>query len=98
MDGIVKGKTDPGWLADYAKGSLRGKREELELALRGNIREHHRYLLAELWADLDFICDKIVRLEAEIAGRMEPHVEQATRSCTIRVDILTAWTWIAERV
>ena len=97
VDGIVKGKTDPGWLADYAKGSLRGKREELELALHGNIRQHHRYLLAELLADLDFIRDKIVRLEAEIARRMQPYVEQVTRLCTIPgIDILTAWTLIAE--
>lgn len=40
--GIVDGRTDLGWLADYAQGSLRGKREELELVLRGSIREHHR--------------------------------------------------------
>jgi transposase len=68
--GIIAGRTDPGWLADYAKGTLRGKREELQLVLRGDIRDHHRYLLAELMADLDFIKHKLLRVEAEIARRM----------------------------
>ena len=95
--GIVQGRTDPGWLADYAKGSLRGKREELELVLRGSIREHHRYLLGELLADLEFVRDKILRVEAELARRMEPYLDQVTRLCTIPgVDVLTAWTLIAE--
>jgi transposase len=94
---IIAGKTDPGWLADYAKGSLRGKRAELELVLRGNIREHHRYLLAELMADLEFIEEKILRLECEIARRMQPYLEHVTRLCTIPgVDVLTAWTVLAE--
>lgn len=97
IDGLVQGKTDPGWLADYAKGSLRGKREQLELVLRGNLREHHRYLLAELLADLDFIKDKILRVEGEIARRMEPYVEEVSRLCTIPgFNVLTAWTIIAE--
>jgi hypothetical protein len=30
---IVEGTHDAGWMADYAKGQLRGKRGELELAL-----------------------------------------------------------------
>lgn len=95
--GIIAGRTDPGWLADYAKGSLRGKREELELVLRGSIREHHRYLLGELMADLDFIANKLLRVEAEIARRMEPYRDQITRLCTIPgVDVLTAWTLLAE--
>jgi transposase len=97
LQGIVAGQTDPGWLADYAKGSLRGKREELELVLHGNIRDHHRYLLAELIADLDFITEKILRVETEIARRMESYTEEVTRLCTIPgVDVLTAWTLIAE--
>ncbi len=95
--GIIDGHTDPGWLADYAKGSLRAKRDELELVLRGSIREHHRYLLGELMADLDFVADKIVRLDGEIARRMRPYLDQITRLCTIPgVDVLTAWTLLAE--
>jgi len=65
--------------------------------LRGNIRDHHRYLLSELMADLDFITEKILRVEAEIARRMESYLDQVARLCTIPgVDVLTAWTLIAE--
>ncbi len=83
--GILAGRTDPGWLADYAKGSLRGEREELEIVLRGSMREHHPYLLAELMADLDFMTEKLLRVKAEIARRMEPYLDQITRLCSIPV-------------
>jgi transposase len=94
---IVNGHCDPGWLADYARGSLRGKREQLELALRGDIRDHHRYLLGELLADLEFIESKILRLDQELLARMQPHQDAVNRLCSIPgVDILTAWTLLAE--
>jgi transposase len=35
LKAIVEGKHDAGWMADYAKGQLRRKRGELELALEG---------------------------------------------------------------
>ena len=94
---IVNGQCDPGWLADYARGSLRGKREQLELVLRGQIQDHHRYLLGELLVDLEFVESKIVRLEQEILRRMEPYRDLIDRLCSIPgVDILTSWTLIAE--
>ncbi len=97
LQAMVKGHCDPGWLADYARGSLRGKREQLELVLRGDIRDHHRYLLGELLADLEFIESKIVRLDQELLRRMEPYQELVNRLCTIPgVEVLTAWTLIAE--
>jgi transposase len=97
LHGIVKGHSDPGWLADYARGSLRGKREQLELALRGDIQDHHRYLLGELLADLEFAESKILRLDAELLRRMQPYQDSVERLCTIPgVDVLTAWTLLAE--
>ncbi len=95
--GLIRGHTDPGWLADYAKGSLRGKREELELVLRGQVTEHHRYLLAELLAELEFVEDRLGRLDRQLASYMEPFAAHAERLCGIPgVDVLTAWTLIAE--
>jgi transposase len=94
---IIQGQCDPGWLADYARGSLRGKREQLELALRGNVRDHHRCLLGELLADLEFIEGKLLRLDQELVRRMHPYQTMVDRLCTIPgIEILTAWTLVAE--
>lgn len=97
LQAIVNGQCDPGWLADYARGSLRGKRQQLELVLHGQIQDHHRYLLGELLADLEFVESKIVRLDQELLLRMEPYQELIQRLCSIPgVDVLTAWTLVAE--
>lgn len=97
LQGIIQGRTDPGWLADYARGSLRGKREELELVLRGRVTEHHRYLLAELLTELTFLENRLARLDQQLTVCMQPFQAQVDRLCGIPgVDILTAWTLIAE--
>lgn len=97
LQGLIQGRTDPGWLADYACGSLRGKRESLELALRGRVTEHHRYLLAELMAELTFLEDRLARLDQQLAVCMQPFQEHVEQLCGIPgVDLVTAWTLIAE--
>jgi len=92
---IITGPEDPDWLADHAKGTLRGKRPELRLALRGRITDHHRLMLGELMDDLEFVERKIQRLDREIASRID--VEKLTRLATIPgIDLITAWTLLAE--
>jgi transposase len=93
LRGLIQGRTDPGWLADYARGSLRGKRAESELVLRGSVTEHHRYLLA----NLEFLEDRLARLDQQLTVCMQPFQAQVDRLCGIPgVDLLTAWTLIAE--
>jgi transposase len=76
---------------------LRGKREELELVLRGRVTEHHRYLLAELMAELEFLEDRLARLDQQLTLYMRPFAAQVRRLCGIPgVDLLTAWTLVAE--
>jgi transposase len=92
---IIAGQEHPDWLADHAKGTLRGKRPELRLALRGRITDHHRLMLRELMEDLEFVERKIRRLDAEIASKVD--VETLARLATIPgIDLITAWTLIAE--
>lgn len=82
-------------LAEYAQGTLRGKQAELTLALRGRVTDHHRFLLGELMEDLQFVESKIERLDRQIAAQTD--VELVARLCTIPgVDLLTAWTMLAE--
>ncbi len=54
-------------LADLAKGKLRKKRDQLERALSGHLRSHHRFLLTELLAQIDGLDEAIARFDAEIA-------------------------------
>lgn len=95
IQAIIDGQEHPDWLADKAKGSLRGKRPDLRLALRGRITEHHRLMLRELMEDLVFVEHKIERLEKAIVP--QPNLGLVSRLCTIPgVDLITAWTLLAE--
>lgn len=95
IQAIIDGQEHPDWLADRAKGTLRGKRPELRLAMRGRITDHHRLMLGELMEDLEFVERKIDRLNTAIATHAA--LGQVTRLCTIPgVDVITAWTILAE--
>lgn len=92
---IIAGQEHPDWLADKAKGRLRGKRADLRLVLRGRITDHHRFMLGELMDDLEFVERKMERLEKQIAAQCD--LPRLARLCTIPgVDVITAWTLLAE--
>jgi len=94
---IIAGQEHPDWLADKACGTLRNKRDQLRLVLKGRITSHHRYMLGELMEDLRRIEEKISRLEQEIAERMKPHAGAIGRLMTIPgLKLITAWTIIAQ--
>ncbi len=98
---LLAGQDDPHALADLARGKLRTKQAELERALTGHFRPHHRFLLAELLAHLDFLDDKIATLEARIEEALAqlpaPFQEVVTRLDTIPgVDRQVAIVIVAE--
>lgn len=91
--GRIAGEQRAEWLAGKATSSLRNKREQLRLVLRGEVTERHRYLLAELMDDVGRLEDKIQRPEAAIKVRMKPHEPVIECLITIPgVDVVTAWT------
>lgn len=55
LERLLSGERDSAVLAGLAKGRLRQKRQDLETALEGVLRPHHRFLLAELLAQLDYL-------------------------------------------
>ena len=75
LEQIAKGQTDPSLLASLAKGRLREKRTELEAALMGRIEPHHRLLILELLAHIDYLDESIERLSTEIGDRLRPFQE-----------------------
>lgn len=87
---LLAGKTDPVALAELSYGRLRRKIPQLERALQGNVREHHKIILAQLLADIDLFDDQMahvsnvieerVRHEQELLDRLDeiPGVDQHT--------------------
>ena len=94
---VIAGDKDPGWMADYAKGTLRAKRKQLEQALHGFVTDHHRTLLAMLLRQFDALERDIEYLEAEIRRRLTPHQGVVDRLAEIPgFGEVSAWTVIAE--
>ena len=70
LEAILSGRMQPQALAELAKGRLRNKRSELERALNGVVREHHRFLLAQHLAQIDFLDEQIALYDRQIAQHM----------------------------
>lgn len=56
---IIDGEQDPQRLAALARRRLKTKREQLEQALHGRVTDHHRFLLAQHRAHIEFL-DRMV--------------------------------------
>ncbi len=75
LEAILEGQTDPAVLADLAQGKLRAKVPQLEQALAGHVKPHHRFLLAELLAHIDYLDEAIERVGGEVAARLQSATE-----------------------
>jgi transposase len=97
IQAITGGQQNAEVLAEMAKGLLRNKLEELQLALEGHVTEHHRFMLRQLLEDLRHAEAEIAAVEAEIQRRLCPFQEEVARLCTIPgVERVTAWGLLAE--
>jgi transposase len=67
---IVAGQTDAALMADLACGKLRNKLPELQKALTGLVEPHHRFLLAQQLAHIDFLDEEVEALSAEIERQL----------------------------
>lgn len=74
---LVAGERDPHALAELARGRLRRKRELLEQALVGELRDHHRFMLVHLLSQLDFLDEELVVLDRRIELLLERQPELA---------------------
>lgn len=86
---IVGGEVDQGVLAELAKGKLRAKQAELERALEGHVRPHHRFMLAQHLSHIDFLEEQIATFDAQIAAYIarsgRPQSESAKRKVVERL-------------
>ena len=75
IEALIAGVEDPERLADLAQRRLRGKIPELQLALEGRVRDHHRFLLREFLDEWKALGTRIRRVEEEIDRRIVPFEE-----------------------
>jgi transposase len=66
VDALVTGTTEPGLLAELAKGSLVRKKEQLRKALNGKITAHHRFMLRLIVQTITHINQQIALIEAQM--------------------------------
>ncbi|MFC6229382.1 IS110 family transposase, partial [Paenibacillus allorhizosphaerae] len=83
MDAMIEGEEDPEKLAAFARRTLKKKKEELELALRGNMSAHQRIMLRTMLTHIDFLNEQIVELDIEVAKRLDPFQQDIERLDTI---------------
>lgn len=72
LEALMAGSTDPQVLSELAKGRLRKKLPELRKALEGRFRSHHRFMVVEILAHLDFLDEAIERVSEEVSNRIAP--------------------------
>jgi transposase len=83
LEALVAGTTESAALAQLARGRLREKIPQLEQALAGQFSAHHRFLIAQQLAHIDFLDASLERLSAEIAERVRPFDAARERLSTI---------------
>lgn len=75
LEALVGGVASNEEMAELARGSLRGKREELAKALEGRVKDHHRFVLTELLCQIDSLEESIARFDQEIEAVCRPFEE-----------------------
>jgi hypothetical protein len=61
LHALVEGDLAPSAMAEFARGRMRAKREQLVQALTGQLQPHHRFLIAEHLAHIDTLEEAIER-------------------------------------
>ena len=76
LKALVEGKASLAEMAQLAKGKLRNKIPQLQLALEGKLEEHHRFLLQLQQDRLDAAERDLATLEQRVQQKLEPYAAQ----------------------
>ncbi|MCM3587819.1 IS110 family transposase [Mesobacillus maritimus] len=79
LNAIAEGEEDPEKLANFARRTMKKKKDELMLALKGYINSHQRLMLKTILKHIDFLTEQIEMLDHEVAGRVSSHQEDVER-------------------
>lgn len=76
LEAIIEGTATPEQMAQLAKGQLRKKLTELQLALEGSVQQHHRFLLEMQLRRIKSVEADLALLDQLIDEKLEPYREQ----------------------
>ncbi|MGD0105994.1 MAG: IS110 family transposase [Rhodopila sp.] len=94
---LIEGEESPAEMAQHARGRMRRKRPDLELALDGNVNEHHRFLLRMQLERIKATAAHLEQLDERLREKLAPHAEVLGRLMQIPgVNWVIAATIIAE--
>ncbi|MCM3588955.1 IS110 family transposase [Mesobacillus maritimus] len=79
LNAIAEGEDDPEKLANFARRTMKKKKEELALALKGYINSHQRLMLKTILKHIDFLTEQIEMLDQEVAQRVSTYQEDIER-------------------
>lgn len=84
IDAVISGETDPDRLAEMCTHwRLKSTKEEIALAVEGNFREHHIFMIHAIRTSISNIEAEIDHLDKEIEKRMQPLEVQIKQLCEI---------------
>lgn len=97
LEALAEGETTPADMAEQARGRLRSKIPQLELALEGRLGEHHRVLLRLHLRRLRELDRDLAELELYLEKKLKPYAAQHALLMEIPgVDRILAAVLIAE--
>lgn len=79
LKALADGEQDSEKLANLARGVLKKKKDELELAFNGRINPHQRLMIKTILKHIDFLTEQIEILDQEIAQRLSSYQEDIER-------------------
>jgi transposase len=80
---MIEGESDPAALAGLAKGRLKSKHEQLVESLEGRLNQDDRWVMKELWEQMEYLEEEIAHYDEQIKEKMSPYEELLKRLMTI---------------
>jgi len=97
LEAMVGGETDPRKLARLADGRIKATRRQLEDALFGRVRDHHRFMLQLHLRQIDALNESIDQVERRVGELLIPFEDLVKRLKTIPgISDITAAVLLAE--
>jgi transposase len=83
IQAMIEGESDAETLANMAKGKLKLKHDQLVESLEGRLNQGDRWVMKELWEQMEYLEEEIARYDTQIKEKMSPYEEALDRLITI---------------